>query len=122
MRVLAASIAAATALLAASIAAPAEARAPRGCDQLDPSLCLLPFPDNAFTVRDRHTPTRLRVHLTRAEMPRNAKGVPIDPRPYNRADGFSPGAPILTRVPGLDSPAKLRRIHAPTVDDIARSL
>jgi hypothetical protein len=103
-------------------AVPAAARAPRGCDQLDPSLCLLPFPNNAFTVRDRHTPTHLRVHLTRAEMPRNVKGVPIDPRPYDRADGFGPGSPIVTRVPGLDSPAKLRHIHAPTVDDIARSL
>jgi hypothetical protein len=122
MRVWTAAAIAATAALIAPGAAPAAAGAPRGCDQLDPSLCLLPFPNNAFTVRDRHTPTHLRVHLTRAEMPRNVKGVPIDPRPYDRADGFSPGAPILTRVPGLDSPAKLRHIHAPTVDDIARSL
>jgi hypothetical protein len=123
MRVLAASIAATAALIATAGAVPAAAKgAPRGCDQLDPSLCLLPFPNNAFTVRDRHTATHLRVHLTRAEMPRNVKGVPIDPRPYDRADGFSPGAPILTRVPGLDSPAKLSRIRAPTVNDIARSL
>jgi hypothetical protein len=83
---------------------------------------LLPFPSNAHTVKDRTTPTGLRVHLTKAQMPRNKDGVPIDPRPYNRADGFSPGAPILVEVPGINSPAALRRIHAPTVDDVAQSL
>jgi hypothetical protein len=83
---------------------------------------LLPFPNNGLTVKDKHTPTGLRVHLVGSEMPRNNKGVPIDPRPYNRADGFSPGAPILIDVPGLDTPAKLAKIHAPTVNDVALSL
>jgi hypothetical protein len=83
---------------------------------------LLPFPNNSLTVKDRHTPTGRRVHLVKSEMPRSGKGVPIDPRPYNRADGFSPGAPILLRVPGLNSPSKLARIHAPTVNDVALSL
>src|SRR5919205_893402 len=82
-------------------------------------VSLLPFPSNAYTVKDRSTPTGLRVHLTRAQMPRNKDGVPIDPRPYNRADGFSPGAPIPVRVPPITSPAALRRIHAPTVNDVA---
>ncbi len=83
---------------------------------------LLPFPNNSLTVKDRHTPTGRRVHLVKNEMPRNKKGVHIDPRPYNRADGFSPGAPILVQVPGLNSPTRLARIHAPTVDNIAPSL
>ena len=83
---------------------------------------LLPFPNNSLTVKDRHTPTGRLVHLVKSEMPRNKNGVPIDPRPYNRADGFSPGAPILVRVPGLNSPSKLARIHAPTVNNIAPSL
>jgi hypothetical protein len=83
---------------------------------------LLPFPNNSLTVKDRTTPTGRRVHLVKSEMPRNNKGVPIDPRPYNRADGFSPGAPILVRVPGLNTPSKLARIHAPTVNDVFLSL
>ena len=83
---------------------------------------LLPFPRNALTVKDRHTPTGRRVHLVKSEMPRNGKGKAIDPRPYNRADGFSPGAPILVKVPGVNSPSKLARIHAPTVDNVALSL
>ena len=29
-------------------------------------------------------------------------GAPIDPAPWNESDGFSPGSPILTLVPGLD--------------------
>ncbi|HEY1594262.1 MAG TPA: hypothetical protein VGF74_02600 [Thermoleophilaceae bacterium] len=83
---------------------------------------LLPFPNNTLTVKDRHTPTGRRVHLVKSEMPRNNKGVPIDPRAYNRADGFSPGAPILIDVPGLNTPAKLAKIHAPSVNDVALSL
>jgi hypothetical protein len=83
---------------------------------------LLPFPNNSLTVKDRTTSTGRRVHLVKSEMPRNNKGVPIDPRPYNRADGFSPGAPILVRVPGLNTPSKLARIHAPTVNDVFLSL
>jgi len=83
---------------------------------------LLPFPSNSLTVKDRHTPTGRRVHLVKSEMPRNKQGVPIDPRPYNRADGFSPGAPILVHVPGLNSPSRLARIHAPTVNNIVPSL
>jgi hypothetical protein len=83
---------------------------------------LLPFPNNTLTVRDKHTPTGRRVHLVKAQMPRNKSGVAIDPRPYNRADGFSPGAPILVHVRGLSSPAALSRIHAPTVDNVALSL
>jgi hypothetical protein len=83
---------------------------------------LLPFPSNAYTVKDASTPTGLRVHLTKAEMPRNKDGVPIDPRPYNRADGFSPGAPILVKVPGVNAPTKLFKLHAPTINNLGRSL
>jgi hypothetical protein len=99
------------ALLVGLSAAPAQA-----------AKSLLPFPNNTLTVRDKHTPTHRRVHLVKSEMPRNKKGVAIDPRPYNRADGFSPGAPILVKVPGLTSPSRLSAIHAPTVNDVSLSL
>ena len=54
-------------------------------------------------------------------MPRNASGAPINPRDYNRSDGFSPGQTIVTRVPGLDTPEAFRRTGAVPVNDMARA-
>jgi len=94
----------------------APARTP--CDNLDPAKCLYPFPNNHFTVRDPSTATGRRVQISPDAMPRNAAGVPIDPTEWNRNDGFSPGSPILTVVPGLD----LARTGAAPETDIGRSL
>ena len=73
-----------------------------GCDDLDPRLCLLPFPNDQFTTLDPSTPTGRRVDFDLTEMPRSAAGKPIDPAEWNHNDGFSPGSMILTVVPGLD--------------------
>ena len=55
------------ALVLAIGAAPAVASSHHGVprdprDPLDPSVCLLPFPNDYFTTRDHHTATGLRVH------------------------------------------------------------
>jgi hypothetical protein len=71
------------------------------CDPTDPLRCLLPFPNDRFTV-PAATPTGLRVDLSPLAMPANVAGVPIRPDEWNRNDGFSPGAMALTYVPGLD--------------------
>jgi hypothetical protein len=73
-----------------------------GCDPIGAVACLLPFPDDYYTVRDPQTATGRRVNFTAAMMPANVKGVPIDPAEWDRNDGFSPGTPILTVVPGID--------------------
>ncbi len=81
----------------------------RGCDFLDPSSCLLPFPNDYFTVKAGDgTPqsvvkggTGRRVNFNPLAMPRNAEGKPIDPTEWNRNDGFSPGQMIVTYVPGI---------------------
>jgi hypothetical protein len=88
------------------------------CDVLDPAKCLYPFPNDYFTVRDRSTATGRRVELSPDVMPRNVNGVAIDPTEWNRNDGFSPGSPVLTVVPGLD----LDRTGAAPETDIGRSL
>src|SRR5215210_4959222 len=93
----------------------------RGCDPIDPALCLLPWPNDHFTVRDRNSATGRRLALKRAMMPRSARGAPIEPADYNRSDGFSPGQVIVTRVPGLDTPAALRRTGAVPITDMARA-
>lgn len=91
------------------------------CDPLDPSRCLLPWPNDHFTRRDTLSPTGRRLSLSPAATPPNADGVRVDVAAFNRSDGFSPGQPIVTKIPGLDSRAALRRTGAVPVTDIARS-
>src|SRR4051795_11484630 len=102
------------AVLAATVPAAQARTAPpsgKGCDRLDDAACLLPFPNDAFTRKDRHTGTGLRLALGPKQTPRNADGVAIDPTDLNRMDGFSPGSVILTKVPGLATPGALRRTN-----------
>src|SRR3954470_16009178 len=87
-------------LLAASVLPPV-AQAATKCDPFDKAACLLPFPNDSFTRADKGTDTGRQLALRAGLMPRNDKGKPIDPAPYNAFDGFSPGSVILTKVPGL---------------------
>jgi hypothetical protein len=82
---------------------------------------MLPFPNDYFTVADSSTATGRRVHFLTADMPRNKAGKPIDPAPYNLNDGFSPGSPIVTRVPGLDTPQAFVKTGAVPIRNVARS-
>jgi hypothetical protein len=93
-----------------------------GCDPIDPSMCLLPYPNDFFTKRDRTTATGLRLNIRSADTPRNQAGQPIVTTDWNRLDGFSPGSPIVTYVPGMDNPAAFANTDMPTNTDIARSL
>jgi hypothetical protein len=97
---------------AAAQTAPEPIQEGMGCDTLDPSLCLFPFPNDAFTVADADTQTGRRLDFELSAMPRNGtdvttpalggEGKPVDPTEWNRNDGFSPGQAALTYVPGLD--------------------
>lgn len=80
--------------------------------------CLLPFPNDWFTVPDRTAGTGRRIHLNPAAMPRNVAGLPINPAQWNRADGFSPGSMLLAHIPGVD----LTHSGAAPVTDIGASL
>ena len=93
------------ALLATAAPAAAQSLPQAGCDPLDPAVCLQPWPNDYFR-KDGH------LALTPSMMPANSAGVPIDPTDYNRQDGFSPGATIVLKVPGLDTPAALARTGA----------
>ena len=87
--------------LVAATLLPGAAQAATKCDPLDKAACLLPFPNDAFTRTDHESATGRRLAFRAALMPRNDKGKPIAPAPYNAFDGFSPGSVILTKVPGL---------------------
>jgi hypothetical protein len=88
------------------------------CDPTDHAACLLPFPNDRFTVADPGTPTGRRISISPLAMPRNVLGKPIDPTELNRNDGWSSGQAILTSVPGLD----LRRTGLATLVDPGASL
>ena len=94
---------------------------PAGCDALDAAYCLLPFPSDFQTRRDASSQTGRRVDFSVAAMPRNVAGKPIEPFEQNRNDGFSPGQPIVTRVPGLNTPADAAASGIVPVTDMARS-
>jgi hypothetical protein len=88
------------------------------CDFLDAAVCLHPWPNDYFTTEDPDTDTGRRIALNPLSMPANALGVPIDPTDQNRADGFSPGNLIVTRVPGLDNPDAFDNTGAVAIDDL----
>ena len=92
--------------------------APSGCDPLDTTRCLLPFPSNLFTVHDSDANTLRRVAFPADGMPKNSSGVGIDPAEWNRNDGFSPNTPILVHLPHLDAAAS----RLPSWTDIGSSL
>src|SRR5258705_1075688 len=117
------------ALLAALALAPAAAAKPKAhaagdphspyakCDNLDPAVCLQPFPNNLFTKPSTSTATGIKVHFALTSTPRNVAGKPIQPGQWNRNDGFSPGSLITTYVPGLD----LSQTHGVPINDLART-
>jgi hypothetical protein len=110
------------ALAAAASAGAQGAKPSKRCDFTDASVCVYPWPNDFFTKRDRSTPTDRRLNLKRASMPRNEDGRPIDPRDMNRADGFSPGSMLITKVPGLHNLAAARRSKLPPIGNLRRSL
>jgi len=92
------------------------------CDFTDPAVCLYPWPNDLFTKPDSTTPTGKRLHLRRVSMVRNKDGVPIDPTDINRADGFSPGSALLTKVPGLDTPEAVAQSKLPPLTNLSRGV
>ncbi len=87
----------------------------------DGSICLMPFPDDYYTVKDSSTRTGKRINLNDAGMPQNASGVPIDADPYNASDGFSPGQVITLYVPGLDNPTAFAKTNPIPLNDLSRN-
>jgi hypothetical protein len=88
------------------------------CDPLVPERCLLPFPDDYYTVPERGTRTHRRVALVADSLPKNKAGTPLDAVELNNADGFSPGAALLLWMPTVD----LGLSGVPSLTDLGRSL
>ena len=75
-----------------------------GCDVLLTAPaghdCLLPWPNDAFTV-PASTTTGRRLNISSTVDPTNVKGAHVNNASENMGDGFSPGSLIMTYVPGL---------------------
>jgi len=116
-------------MVAGSVAAarPVPARSAGGdppaadCQPFGGRPCLLPFPNNLFTRRDRSSATGLRVSLPQGAMPVNTSGQRVSVAPYDRADGFSPGSAAIVHVPGLDNANAFARTGAAGLLDMAKS-
>ena len=83
--------------------------------------CLFPYPNDFYTKPDGSTPTGRRLDLKVASMPQNAGGTPVDPTELNTSDGFSPGAPIVLRAPGLDTPEAFAQTDPVAITDMGES-
>ncbi|HET6996970.1 MAG TPA: hypothetical protein VFI03_00140 [Solirubrobacterales bacterium] len=81
-------------------------------------LCMLPFPDDYYTERDSSSPTGRRIDFSTRGMPANVLGQHIDATPYNASDGFSQGATILLKVPGIDTAADVAATGAVPINHI----
>jgi len=94
---------------------------PDRCDWIDGADCLFPWPNDHFTTSDPTTDTKRRLNLNLLSMPRNVEGKPIDPTPFNRNDGFSPGSLIVTKVPGLETKAAFQKSGIVPIDDMGQA-
>jgi len=89
------------------------------CDPLDPKVCLQPFPSNLYTTSDEATDTGVRLDMPIEAMPKNTDGTPIDPTDINRADGFSVGNAMVTRVPEVSTPAAFDNSGIVSLDNLS---
>jgi hypothetical protein len=94
----------------------ATARVP--CDGLDASLCMLPFPNDYYSVADPRAVTGRHVDFPAVAFPRSSSGQTFEPAAWEGNDGFSPGSTILAHVRGLDLAAS----RAATISDMGASL
>ena len=86
------------------------------CEELDPTHCALPWPPPKFAIADPTTPTGTRIQLGATTLPVNIEGKQIDPKAWNRSDGWGVGTPVLTVWPDLDLQG------LPDEDNLAASL
>jgi hypothetical protein len=83
-------------------------------------VCMLPFPDDYYTSADPSSPTGRRIDFKTEGMPANVFGNHISADPYNASDGFSQGAVILLKVPGIDTVADVQATGAAPINHIRR--
>src|SRR4051794_17067788 len=99
---------------------------PQACDPIDDgpgqqAECMLPYPNDWFTKPDPSSATGRRLDLNALAMPRNIEGKPVEPQEWNRSDGFSAGAQLLTVVPSMTKNEDVAASGIPTVTNLGRN-
>jgi hypothetical protein len=89
------------------------------CDPLVPSHCGFPFPSDVWLVFDSATKTGRHVAFGATTLPANVDGVQATPDEFRNNDGFSPGAGLMTHMPGatttgLPTPVTIEDSLAPS--------
>lgn len=106
-----------TVMLVACGGSDLELSTPDTCNPLGGARCVAPWPSAVYEVDDASTPTGRRLQIPEGALPTNVDGIPLDPAPYNRQDGFSPAAPMITAfATGVDG------ANLPTFSDLAASV
>ncbi|HET9485672.1 MAG TPA: hypothetical protein VFO79_17040, partial [Xanthomonadales bacterium] len=80
---------------------------PDHCNPLGGSRCMTPWPSAVYEKDDATSPTGRRIALPPGALPTNIDGIAIDVEPYNRHDGFSSAAPMITAFETGVDPANL---------------
>ena len=70
------------------------------CNPLGLDHCMTPWPSAVFEVDDATTMTGRHLAIPDKTLPTNFDGLTIDPTGWNKADGFSPSAPMVMSFPG----------------------
>ncbi len=83
------------------------------------SQCMLPFPDDYYTKADPTSPTGRRIDFRELATPTNVAKQHIEVAPYNAGDGFSPGSVIALKVPGIETTADVKAMHAVPINHLA---
>jgi hypothetical protein len=86
------------------------------CDPMVPAECGFPFPSNVWLSYSTTTATSAQVLFLTNTLPLNTNTMQhINPVPWSDSDGFSPGATIMTDLPGATTTG------LPTQDTLATS-
>ncbi len=88
------------------------------CDPLGPSGCMLPFPNDYYTVPSTTMPTGRQIYFPPGAFPTAVGSSPVNVTPWEQNDGFSPGSTILLHVPGIS----LSKSHVATISRMGHSL
>jgi hypothetical protein len=83
-------------------------------------MCMLPWPNDYYTRSDPSSPTGKHIQFTAGGMPANKAGVPINPADYSLSDGFSQGAGIALKIPGIDTAAAVAANGLPPINHIGQ--
>lgn len=87
-----------------------------GCDPLDETRCLLPYPSTYHMLEDDSQVSGWTVNIAENAMPENRDDYQMSPRHWNEKDGFSILTPLLAFFPDLDDS------NLPSHLDLAASL